>query len=88
MASGRAAWVASGSRTVDGPLQGSGSACVVESSLVSSTTGRFYVSADLVVSASSILSGSKGGFRGSEGGAMDPGTGSCACGGMSITAVS
>ena len=88
--SGHAAGVASGSRTTDSPLQGSGSAYVVESSLGSSTTGRFSVSADSVVLASIACSGSKSGFRGSGGGAVDPGSKLApgTCGGMFTIAVS
>ncbi len=61
-ASRHAAGVASGFRMADRPLQGSGSACAVESSLVSSTTVRVSVSADSVVLVSIVFSGSKGGF--------------------------
>ncbi len=57
-----AAGVASGSRTTDTPLQGSGSASAVDSSLVPSTTDRFSVSADSVVLVSSVSSGSKDGL--------------------------
>ena len=64
-ASGRAAGVASVSRKVDGPSQRSGSACMVESSLVSSPAGRVSISADSVVLVSVVLSGAKGGFGGS-----------------------
>ncbi len=72
-----------------GALQGS-PLCAVDSSLVSSTTGRFSVSANWVVLVSSFSSGPKGGFgeaRGDtirSGSVLAPGT----CGGMSTTAIS
>ncbi len=69
------AGVASGSRTIGSPSQGSGSACAVNSSLDSSTTGRLSVSADWVVLVSSFSFHFKGGFGESGGGTMSSGSG-------------
>ncbi len=78
------------SRMTDGPSDGSGSACTVESNQVPVTTGRVYVSADSAVLTSFILSGSSIGFGGSGDCCTCFGTRvvSDICGGMSTTAVS
>ncbi len=68
-----AAGVAYGSGMTGSSLQGSGSACAVDSSLVPSTTDKFSVSADSMALVSDVSSDSKDGFGGSGVGATDSG---------------